>query len=402
VTDVDFDDAGVTVTGHTGETYRARYVVDASGHQSPVAAKFAVREDPCRFSHHSRSMWTHMIDVPRTDALFQHAPADRPPVLWYEGTVHHTFDRGWFWVIPFNNHPSSQNPLCSVGLTLDERRYPVREDLSPAEEFALHAARFPDVARQFEGATSVREWTRTGRLQYSSKTCVGDRWCLLSHAAGFIDPLFSRGLSNTAEAINALAWRLLRAFRDDDFSAERFEYVNRLQQGLFDYNDKVVNAAFIAFDDYDLWTAVFRIWAWGSNAGTFHLQQGLTAFLKDGDDQHFIDLEESPNLGSYWPDHAGYAALFDDMVAQCAAYEAGTITARQAADALYQHLESANFVPKHFGFAERGQRFLHPTPKVLAKTVRWALTDASPEVRHLMLGTGGQAIKAKLRGRRIF
>ncbi|WP_340557426.1 NAD(P)/FAD-dependent oxidoreductase [Streptomyces sp. GSL17-111] len=402
VEDVDFDDSGVTLSSAAGEQYRARYVVDASGYRSPLAEKFRLREETCRFKHHSRSIWNHMIDVPPTDTLFHHSPENTPPVPWYEGTVHHMFQRGWFWVIGFDNHPWSRNPLCSVGLTLDPRSYPRSETMTPEEEFHHYAQRFPDVARQFEGAKPMREWVSTGRLQYSSTRCSGDRWFLLSHAAGFIDPLFSRGLSNTAEAINTLSWRLLEAVKDDDFSQERFDYVDRLQQGLFDYNDSLVNAAYISWDDYDLWTAVFRVWAWGANAGTFHLQSALTKYLKDGRDEHFKHAEDVPHLGLYWPNHEGYKSLYDEMVEQCDAFESGKSTAREAADTIYDHIARAPYVPKHFGFAERDQRFLHPTPKVLRKTIGWARKEGDPAVRRLMFGTGIEALKAKAKGRRIF
>jgi tetracycline 7-halogenase / FADH2 O2-dependent halogenase len=402
VVDVDVDDAGVTVHGAGGEEFRARYVVDAGGFRSPLAEKFQLREDPCRFKHHSRSMWNHMQGVTPTDQLFDHAPEDTPPVPWYEGTVHHMFDRGWFWVIGFDNHPRSLSSLCSVGLTLDPRKYPKDTSITPEEEFWRYAERYPDVARQFRGAKPMREWVSTDRLQYSSKKTVGDRWCLLSHAAGFIDPLFSRGLSNTAEAINALAPRLLRALHDGDFSAERFEFVDRLQQAMLDFNDELVNAAFISFKDYDLWGAVFRIWSWGSNAGTFRLQGALRKYRQDGREQHFTDLEEAPNLGLYWPDHANYGALFKDMVRRIDDVEAGRSTAADAADALYDQLQASDFVPKPFGFTDRNRRFIHPTPKMFASTAKWLVTEADPVVKQLMLGTGRQAVATRLRGRRIF
>ncbi len=402
VTEVDFDGTGVTLAGGNGEQYRARYVVDASGFRSPLAQKFGLREDPCRFKHHSRSLWNHMVGVTPTDRLFDHQAQDRPPVPWYQGTVHHMFERGWFWVIAFDNDKRSKNPLCSVGLTLDPRRYPKDPALSPADEFAAIAGQYPDIARQYSGARPVREWVSTERLQYSSNRVIGDRWCLLAHAAGFIDPLFSRGLSNTAETINALAWRLLRAVHDDDFSADRFEYIERLQQGLLNYNDELVNAAFISFSDYDLWSAVFRIWAWGSNAGTFRLQEALSQFLKYGREDAFIAQEEAPNLGFYWPDHDGYKKLFDEMVSKCAAFESGLVSGKEAASDLYRFLQEADFVPKHFGFAERDQRFLNPTPKTLAKTIAWARREADPAVRRLVLGTFSEAFKYKATGKRIF
>lgn len=48
--DVDFDEDGVTVTGRSGapgaepESFRAKYVVDASGFRSPLAQKFDLRD----------------------------------------------------------------------------------------------------------------------------------------------------------------------------------------------------------------------------------------------------------------------------------------------------------------------------------------------------------------------
>ncbi|MGV9457382.1 NAD(P)/FAD-dependent oxidoreductase, partial [Streptomyces sp. NPDC003635] len=302
----------------------------------------------------------------------------------------------------FDNHEWSRNPLCSVGLTLDPRKYPKSADMTPEEEFYAHASRFPDIARQYEGARAVRSWVSTDRLQYSSRQCAGDRWFLLSHAAGFIDPLYSRGLSNTAEAINSLAWRLLDAVKDGDFSRERFDYVDKMQQGLFDYNDSLVNASFISFSDYDLWTAVYRIWSWGANAGTYRLSEGLFKYFKDGNEQHFKDLEKAPHLGLYWPDHDGFKDLYDSLIEECLNYEAGKVTAREAADTVYAQLETANFVPKHFGFAERDLRFMIPNAKVMAKTARWLATEADPVVKRMMRGNAREAVKAKLKGRRIF
>jgi FADH2 O2-dependent halogenase len=399
--DIDFDDAGVTISSQRGEQYRARYVVDASGYRSVLADKLGLREDPCRYQHHSRAIWNHFLDVPKTDAVFRRPKADTPPVPWYDGTVHHIFDSGWFWVIAFDNHKTSRNPLCSVGLTLDPRRYPKDPGVGAEEDFWAHVERFPDVARQFAGAKPVREWVATDRLQYSSSRTVGDRWVLLAHAAAFIDPLFSRGLHNTCEAVNVLAWRILRAVGDDDFSAERFAGVEERQQALFDGNDKLVNAAYQSFADHDLWSAVFRIWAWGSNAGTFRALEAFRRWRRDGDDAHLYELENVENPGLHWSDHVGYSELFEDMVAQCEAFARGKITGTEAADALYDHLERAPFVPRHWGWTERDLRFINPTPKRVGRTMLWAATKAPPDVRRLMLGFLRESTKELVRGRRV-
>lgn len=402
VADIAVDDDGVTVTGGGGEEWRARCVVDASGPASPLADKLGLREEPARFRHHSRTLWTHMVGVPRTDDLLRRRPEDTPPVPWYEGTVHHLFERGWFWVIGFDNHPASRNGLCSVGLTLDSRRYPRPADRGPEEEFFHHASRFPDIARQFAGARPVREWATVERSQYSSRQCAGDRWFLLGEAAGFVDPLFSQSLTDTADTLNALARRLLDGVADGDFSHRRLAYPERLQQRLFDHHDALVNAAFTAWDDHDLWSAVFRVWAFGTNIGATHRYNALAAFLGDGDDRHFTALENAPHPGLPWPVHDGFRVLWDEMVAQCEAYELGKASAREAADALHLQLRKADFVPKHFGFAERWQRFIHPGPRSVARMTRWLLTESDTTLRETVLRHNAATVRSRVRGRRPF
>jgi tetracycline 7-halogenase / FADH2 O2-dependent halogenase len=399
---VDVDGSGVTIHGENGDQYRSRYVVDAGGFRSPLAEAFNLREQPTRFKHQSRSMFTHMIGLPHTDELWSRPSADRPPVPWNQGTVHHTFERGWFWYIAFNNTKLSKNPLASVGLTLDPRLYPRDPSLTPMEDFMSIASRFPDIERQYAGGVPVREWVSTDRVQYSSKQLVGDRWCLLAHAAGFLDPLFSFGLAVTGDAVNALAWRLIRAVKDDDFSAGRFEYMDRMQQARLDYVDEVVNAAYTAFSDFDLWKAVFRCWVWPNNAGTFRLQAALSKFRKDGDDEHFRALEEPPYLGMDWPVHEGMKQLYDLMVSRCDAVQAGRMSTREAADDLWGVLSTANFMTQPFGFGDRERRFMHPTPMVVAKSALWARRNADPMVRQMLLGVGKEAVGSRLRGSRIF
>jgi len=166
------------------------------------------------------------------------------PISYHKGTLHHCFERGWFWVIPFNNNPLSTNPIISVGLTIDPRRYP-KPDISAEQEFNEFLNRYPSVTEQFKDAKAVRPWVSTGRLQYSSKQTVGHRYCLMSHASGFIDPLFSRGMFKTVEIIQALIDPLLEALNTDNFDDEAFLSVDRQQQKILNYNDDLVNCSFI-------------------------------------------------------------------------------------------------------------------------------------------------------------
>ncbi|AXK31820.1 FAD-dependent oxidoreductase [Streptomyces armeniacus] len=401
VEDVELADDSIAVVGADGNTIRGRYLVDASGFRSPLAEKLDLRENPCRFKHHSRSLFTHMIDVKTTDEVLRHPKSERPPIPWTSGTMHHLFDRGWFWAIPFNNVRGSKNPLVSVGLTMDPRMYP-KNGLSAEDEFREFASRFPAVERQFADAKSVRPWVSTDRLQYSSKHSIGDRWCLMSHAAGFLDPLFSRGISNTVEVINALSWRLLDALRTDDFSVDKFAYVSTLEQGLLDYNDKLVNSAFIAFDTYELWNAVFRIWSFGSVVGGFRLQRALSEFRRSRDRKVLEELENVPRVGLWWPDHAQYGEVFDSMVSNCEQFERKEISGATAADNLFRQLESADYIPKGPGFADRSVHFLRPSPAKLARMCMWLAREAPPDIREMIGGVAIEMAKTGLHGRRLF
>src|SRR5439155_17966771 len=162
------------------------YLVDGTGHKSVLAEHLGLRENPTRLKHHSRTLFTHMVDVPPFDE--EHNPL---PISYHKGTLHHCFERGWFWVIPFNNNPLSTNPLISVGLTIDPRRYP-KPDMSAEQEFNEFVNRYPSVAEQVKDAKAVRLWVYTDRMEYSSKQTVGYHYCLISHAKCFIDSLFSR------------------------------------------------------------------------------------------------------------------------------------------------------------------------------------------------------------------
>lgn len=382
VDDVDIDDDGVTVKADDGRDFRARFVVDASGFRSPLARKFGVRQEPTRLRHHSRSLFTHMIDVTPYEETVLPRGVHGNPTKWSQGTLHHLFEGGWIWVIPFNNHARSTNPLISVGMNVDPRIHP-QADCTPEEEFNRFIARFPDIRKQFERARPVRDWVRTGRLQYSSAKTIGYRWCLTSHAAGFVDALFSRGLSNSLEIVNALGWRLLDALRDDDFAEERFEYVQTLEQGLLDFNDNLVANAYTSFGRYELWDAWFRVWSLGQILATFEINRTYAKFLDSHDNRHLTHLESIAPYGSI-SDYAPARQLLDTVSDECKAVAAGTQDGGEAARRIMQALRSSDFVPPAFGLHEPNNRWFNATfPKVL-QTLRWSRTEAPPEIGQLV------------------
>jgi FADH2 O2-dependent halogenase len=398
--DLDFDDDGVTVTGQNGETFRAKYLIDASGFRSPLAAKFSLREEPARFKHHSRSMFTHYIGIKPFDDVSRHPADQRPDAPWDRTTLHHLIDRGWFWIIPFNNHKASTNPACSVGLTIDERRYPKPKDMSIEEEFQSFLDLYPAVKRQFEGAHRVREWVSTDRLQYSSSQSIGPRWCLMSHAAGFIDPLYSRGLSNTFEVVYSLCTRILDSLRDGDWSMERYEYVDRLERGLLQYNDEMVNSSFIAFSHFRLWNAVFRVWCGFLTPGTMRLYRARVDYERTGDEGHLRKLERDDYPGLWWL-HSDFKHILELCAETCEKYEVGELTGDQAADIIFKVIKDCDSLGPSLGWQDENHRFMHPTTREIAKFMFWGMRKAPEgEVRDMTRAIFANSVRSALKGKR--
>jgi len=366
--DVDIAQDHVSVTTDKKQVFRAKYLVDAAGFRSPVADKLGLRGDPNEFfKTNSRSIFTHMVGVKHYDQVG--APR-REYQLKYplsQATLHHVIDGGWFWVIPFNNHADAVNPLCSVGLTLDRNKYP-ETGMDGEEEFFQFVNRYPAMRRQFEGARAVRNWVSTGRLQYCSKQTVGDRYALLAHAAGFIDPLFSSGLNVTASNTDALAKHLLRAFKETgDFSRQAFQLVEDRFQHNLKYFDRVVGTAFASFCDFDLWDAWFRVWVAGLLVATELNASLYLRYLQSGDKKVLDDSLSLPYgvvLGSAFKEHA---VVYDAMYAEFERYERGEIDAATAAASIRRGLKGLTYVPTYW-------RWDDPTVRTTPAFTVWGMT----------------------------
>jgi FADH2 O2-dependent halogenase len=334
VTSIRINKEGVKLETSSGEEIRARYLADGTGYKSILADHFGLRENPTRLKHHSRTLFTHMVDVPPFDEEHNLLPSS-----YHKGTLHHCFERGWFWVIPFNNNPLSTNPLISVGLTIDPRRYP-KPNISAEAEFNEFVNRYPSVAEQFNKAKAVRPWVSTDRLQYSSTRTVGHRFCLMSHASGFIDPLFSRGMFNTVEIIQALVDPLLEALNTDNFGDENFRHIDEQQQKVLNYNDDLVNCSFISWDDFDLWNAWLRVFGLGTFLAEFHLMNAMSDYTRTGDPSHLVGKTKNPVFCDF--EDPDYAEFFKDSVGVVEAYQAGKVASSYAANHIF---EMANRYP---------------------------------------------------------
>ncbi|PRP93239.1 N-methyltryptophan oxidase [Enhygromyxa salina] len=386
VENIELSDEGVEIVTHTGERIGAEFLVDAAGFRSPLARQLGLRGDPGAMRTNSRAIFTHMVDVAPYDRVGEGRDAHGLIYPLSQTTLHHVFDGGWLWVIPFNNHVDAVNHLCSVGLLLDRDAHPER-GLEPEQEFYEFIERLPGAARQFERARAVRGWVSTGRLQYWSPRTAGDRWLLLAHAAGFVDPLYSSGLNLTVGVIDLFADELLAALDDRRFEAARFDRVDAFFRDNLRLYDELVANSYLAWRDYDLWDAYYRVWVAALQVGTYlngtqlmqHLESGERAVLERSREAPFTSL-----LGTAVPE---CRRMMDDANAWMRRFEAGELDASAAAEGIRGVLREVEFCPSYWRLDDPQVRTTPPYTMVeMVRAYAWYQRHAPAQIRELMVG----------------
>jgi FADH2 O2-dependent halogenase len=351
---VDFE-IGEDITkliSNRGETFTASYLVDATGMKSVLANKFELRDKQEDYLTNSRAIFTHMVNVEHYDNIGHTREEYDLKYPLSQSTMHHMFEGGWMWVIPFNNHAESTNPLCSIGLVLNRDLHP-ETGMDPETEFRTFVDRYPGIKKQFVKAKAVRNWTSTGRLQYGATKLNGHRYSLLSHAAFFIDPLFSSGLVLTTAGVDMLAQQLLYAFKTNDFAVEGFQHIDDFFIKNVKFFDRVVGNAFTSFRDCDLWDAWFRVWVVGLLVGTELNGKTYLQFVENGD-KSILDAKKSVRgvLGS---DFTQFRQLFDRAEAEMDKVRAGGDT-KVAANNIREMFRGLNYVPTYFRWEDKTVR----------------------------------------------
>ncbi|MGK3965275.1 NAD(P)/FAD-dependent oxidoreductase [Sorangium sp. So ce118] len=238
---------------------RAKYVVDASGHASFLADKFDLRDPVPRLKTNTRVIFSHFRNVRPTNDLLG-GPHENFRFNRFNGTQHHVFHGGWMWIIPFDNG------VTSVGLVLDRDAYPLDPSTPPKDEFWRFIDRFPTVREHLQGAEAIREYNRTDRVQFTSKTILGERFILTPHAAGFVDALYSSGVLLTCAFIARFIPLVRQALSDGDFSPERFRGVERDFFGELEQVDRIVSGSIRASRHREVHKQFWKTWVYASFA----------------------------------------------------------------------------------------------------------------------------------------
>ncbi len=374
IDDIQIDKDKVTLTNTEGACFHARFLIDGAGLHSPIADKYQLRREQSTIRTHSRAIFTHMENVPHYENLIP--PTDNPGLSyqWSDGTLHHIFDGGWLWVIPFNNLAGSTNRLCSVGISVDINKFP-DTGMSAEEEFQRIIERFPGIAMQFAQAKAVRPWIKTPCLQYTSRTGVGDRFYLLPNSHSFTDALHSRGLICTFESIHRFVGQLMIALTDDDLTAARFADIDTHHTRMAEFVDRQMANFYASFADFSLWNVWLRMHVIFEIIGFTGLVRCYARYLESGDRSEFKNM-----LSVVFPEFSALQTLFDQAEQEMQRFGRGELTAEEVSNRIYTMLRENEYLPPVFDWTKPEYHHIDSTPRHGEQVAMWAKNQAPVEL----------------------
>lgn len=240
-------DDGVTITGdRLGEllTFRARFLVDATGPRGFVHRALGLQESAFPYYPQTQALYSHFSNV----ALFDPGQPGTPyPVD--DAALHHVFDGGWIWVLRFNNG------LTSAGVA-------ARDSLADGMQFREGGAAWervmdllPAVKQQFAAAEAEIPFVHARRLSFLSDTVAGKHWAMLPSAAAFIDPLLSTGFPLTLLGIARLGEILTQDWGSPIFANRLRDYAERTKREAH-ATARLVGALYASMDNFPLFASV--------------------------------------------------------------------------------------------------------------------------------------------------
>lgn len=291
IRDLIHDERGWRLIGHRPEeevTVRAGFVVDATGDGQMLAQVLGLQSAATgELLSRSRALFAHFTGVAPWHGVLEatHGPAATAdhPFPCDAAALHHILDGGWMWVLRF------ENGITSAGFSLDPEAHPILANESPEAEWRRRLHEYPSLARQFAQAERVEPWVRTSRLQRRLTRAAGDDWALLPHAAGFLDPWLSPGISQTLYAVYRLGEIMDQGWGDRCRPKRLANYGAKVLRELA-WVDEITSACFGGFDRFEVLIATSMLYfaaaIHGEEAERAGLAQPDQAFLLCDDDQY--------------------------------------------------------------------------------------------------------------------
>jgi flavin-dependent dehydrogenase len=228
---------------------QARYVVDASGRDTFLAAKKKIR----RKNHEHQSA-----------AIFGHFTGALPRPGEDAGNISiYRFDYGWMWMIPLPDGVMSVGAVC--------RPEYLKQRKGRTVEFLAETLRQnPALWARLETATLIGNEVRvTGNYSYDSARMGGPGWVLVGDAFAFLDPVFSSGVYLAMSGAEQAAQAVDEALRNPEREAALLRKLEKRQRaGMARF------AFFIYRFNGPIMSQMFR-----ESRNTWQLEQGVISML---------------------------------------------------------------------------------------------------------------------------
>ncbi len=239
VTDVRLGQGGeravVTARGPEGEAleWRPRYVLDASGRDTFMAARMKVK-DSNKYNN-TAAIYAHFRGVERRDG----------DLAGYISI--HLAEDGWFWLIPL------PGDVMSVGFVGNQSAWKNRNG-TPKELFLERIASSPMVSARTKNAEMISDIYSTANYSYRARQGHGDGFLMIGDAYGFVDPMFSTGVLMAMTA-GELGAKTAHVWLNDPVRGQKMaaatnkelaEAMDRISWLIYRVNDPVLRSLFMA------------------------------------------------------------------------------------------------------------------------------------------------------------
>jgi flavin-dependent dehydrogenase len=225
VTEASLADNHVSVTamlpGGATETFRGRFLIDASGRDGFLSLKNRWRMPHKGFER--TALWSHFSNPNMTGGL-----EEGSSVIIYLGGG----KRGWIWIFPLSRNRVTAGVVMD-SFHLRDRKKALTEAGSTDWQKDLFFAEIeesPFAQRVLQGASMTMPLLTEGDYSYYSQVKYGPRFALVGDSGRFIDPIFSSGIylsmKSAALVSGALADMLRRPAWDSAPLDTVYEQIN--------------------------------------------------------------------------------------------------------------------------------------------------------------------------------
>jgi tetracycline 7-halogenase / FADH2 O2-dependent halogenase len=245
-------DKSIELKGHRNNEkvwVTARFLIDATGPRGLLFRLLNLPEKQWQNLPPTQGLYSHFTGVARIAEMNFYPDNNLLPYPADDAAMHHVFDGGWIWILPFNNG------ITSAGVAA---RSSFADDLKFSEgEAAWHRILelFPTIKQQFTHAKTIFPFIHQRQLSFCSEVAVGRNWAMLPSAAGFIDPLLSTGFPLTISGILRLARIIEQDWDSPKFNDALKEYESETLNEL-SVCENLVAALYKNMNDFHLFSRI--------------------------------------------------------------------------------------------------------------------------------------------------